>query len=456
MRTTLFHIPHDVAGWPLLGVGLALGVWLAICAVRLAWRLYQHGPTAEIWNELPVMLVIGAIIAFVLPALSDSQGLPIRGYGVMLFLGVISGVALAAYRAKREGYDPELIYSLAFWICLCGILGARLFYVIEYWRDFQRAGLSDTLSAVVNFTRGGLVVYGSVVGAGIAAVVFFVRHKLPVLAMADVIAPSLTLGLALGRIGCFLNGCCYGGQCQLPWSVQFPPESPVYQSQLDRGEYALHGLHFQGAEAQSHKRADDPAIVESVDENSPAAKAGVQPGDRIATIVVTSPDGRPSDYMASASLEQSFVPGSIAAAQAALVRIEKAGTKVQMDVIDADGHSVVRSWTLEQAVPPPARSLPVHPAQLYSSLDAFLLTFFLLAWYPFRRHEGEVTALMLTIYPIQRIFEEILRTDELPVFGTGMTISENVSILMLAAAVALWIFVLRGPRLKYAAPASAG
>ncbi len=142
MRTTLFHIPHDVVGWPLLGVGLALAVWVAICAVRLAWRLFRRGSVAEVWNEVPVMFVIGAIVAIVLPAISDSQGLPIRGYGVMLFLGVISGVALAAYRAKREGFDPELIYSLAFWMCLCGILGARLFYVIEYWRDFQRTGLA--------------------------------------------------------------------------------------------------------------------------------------------------------------------------------------------------------------------------------------------------------------------------------------------------------------------------
>ncbi len=454
MRTTLFHIPHDVAGWPLLGLGLALAVWVAICAVRLAWRLYRRGSVAEVWNEVPVMFVIGAIVAIVLPALSDSQGLPIRGYGVMLFLGVISGVALAAYRAKREGFDPELIYSLAFWMCLCGILGARLFYVIEYWRDFQRAGLSETFAAIINFTRGGLVVYGAVVGGAAAAVWFFVRHKLPVLAMADVIAPSMTLGLALGRIGCFLNGCCYGGQCQLPWAVAFPPESPVYQSQIDRGEYVFEGMHFQPAKPP-HKRASEPAIVLSVDENSPAAKAGVQSGDRIATILVTTPDGHPSDYMAIASLDQNFFPGSIAAAQAALARIEQAGTKVQMDVIDAEGHSVMRSWTLAQATSPPARSLPVHPAQLYSSLDAFLLTFFLLAWYPFRRHEGEVTALMITIYPIQRIFEEILRTDELTVFGTGMTISENVSILTLAAAVALWIFVLRGPRLKYAAPNAA-
>ena len=254
MRTTLFHIPHDVAGWPLLGFGLLLAIWGVICAVRFVWKLSRRGFSAEVLNELPVMLVIAAIIAWVLPALSDSQGLPIRGYGVMLFLGVISGVMLAAYRAKREGYDPELIYSLAFWMCACGILGARLFYVIEYWRDFQRADLSESFAAIINFTRGGLVVYGAVVGGAAAAVWFFIRHKLPVLAMADIIAPSMTLGLALGRIGCFLNGCCYGGQCQLPWAVEFPPESPVYQSQLDRGEYALQGIHFQDAKSQPRKR----------------------------------------------------------------------------------------------------------------------------------------------------------------------------------------------------------
>ena len=126
-----------------------------------------------------------------------------------------------------------------------------------------------------------------------------------------------------------------------------------------------------------------------------------------------------------------------------------------MEVVAGDGKSTTRTWTLDQPASAPARSLPVHPTQLYSSLDAFLLTFFLLAWYPFRRHEGEVTALMLSIYPIQRIFEESLRTDELPIFGTGMTISQNVSILTLAAAVAVWIFVLRSPRLKYASSSPA-
>ncbi len=73
----------------------------------------------------------------------------------------------------------------------------------------------------------------------------------------------------------------------------------------------------------------------------------------------------------------------------------------------------------------------------------------MLAWYPFRRHEGEVTALMISIYPFIRILEESIRTDEPLIGRTGMTISQNASLLLLAAAITLWIFVLRSPRLKY-------
>ena len=94
----------------------------------------------------------------------------------------------------------------------------------------------------------------------------------------------------------------------------------------------------------------------------------------------------------------------------------------------------------------------MHPTQLYSAIGALLLALFLLAWYPLRRHEGEVTALMISIYPIMRILEESIRTDEPLIGRTGMTVSQNVSVLLLALAVTLWIFILRGPRLKYAEP----
>jgi phosphatidylglycerol:prolipoprotein diacylglycerol transferase len=105
---------------------------------------------------------------------------------------------------------------------------------------------------------------------------------------------------------------------------------------------------------------------------------------------------------------------------------------------------------LASAAPVPEWSLPVHPTQLYSAIGAGLLTLFLLAWYPLRRHEGEVTALMIAIYPVMRILEEIIRHDE-PLNWTRMTISQDISVLLLVAAVTLWIFILRGPRMKYSA-----
>lgn len=82
-------------------------------------------------------------------------------------------------------------------------------------------------------------------------------------------------------------------------------------------------------------------------------------------------------------------------------------------------------------------------------MSAILLAMFLLAWYALRRHEGEVTELMILIYAIMCILEESIRTDEPLIGRTGMTVSQNVSIMLLAAAVTLSIFILRGPRLKY-------
>src|SRR5262245_19108594 len=128
------------------------------------------------------MLLLGAVIGYVLPGLSDQQGLPIRGYGVMVFLGVVSGVALAVYRAKVEGYDAEIVYSLALWMSVSAIIGARLFYVIEYWeQSFHKDTLAATLWAAVKYTEGGLVVYGAFVGGVISAAIFFRCYKLPAL-----------------------------------------------------------------------------------------------------------------------------------------------------------------------------------------------------------------------------------------------------------------------------------
>jgi len=450
MRSTLFHISNELFGLPLLGFGVLLAAWAAVCAVRIGWLLFRRRGWPQIAGECPMMLLVGAAIAWILPALADSEGLPIRGYGLMVFFGVAAAVGLAVYRAKRAGYDPELIYALALWLVVAGIVGARLFYVIEYWEQFSRPTLLETLGTIFKYTEGGLVVYGAFLGGAAAAVAFFVRHRLPVLRFLDLIAPSVVLGLAVGRIGCFLNGCCYGGICDLPWAVTFPGNvasptalpSPPYISQASRGQFVLHGIHFDPS-------AGGAAVIQSVDENSPAAReAGLRRGDELISITVELPGiGKPLRYPAEQAAELSRLPLSVGAAVEALSKIHEPGTRASFRVVDASGQPATRTWTLAQAHPVPERSLPIHPTQLYSAIGAFLLTFFLLAWSPIRRHDGELTALTVSIYPIMRILEEAIRHDEPFIGRTGMTISQNVSVLLLAVAVAIWIFVLRSPRI---------
>ena len=251
MCQTLFYIPAE-----LFGFGPLLAVWAVAGVILLVWLVRRQGFNADTWSYLPILLLMGAIIAWVLPALCErGQGLPVRGYGVMIMLAVIAAVSLAAWRGKRRGLDPDLIFSLAFWMLVPGIVGARAFYVIEYWPDYWHwytdpaGGLGPFLGEVINVAKGGLVVYGAFLG-GVAGLLVFVRRgRLPLLALADLIAPSLALGLAIGRIGCLMNGCCYGGVCDYPWAVTFPagkaPEyTPPYRAQVGRGQ--MYGFTLSG------------------------------------------------------------------------------------------------------------------------------------------------------------------------------------------------------------------
>ncbi len=98
-----------------------------------------------------------------------------------------------------------------------------------------------------------------------------------------------------------------------------------------------------------------------------------------------------------------------------------------------------------EAIEVPDRSRPVHPTQIYSSITAALLAWMLWSYYPLRRRDGEVTALMITLYPIARYLEEVIRVDEPSMFGTGLSISQNVSVLLLLAAGGMWIWLRRQP-----------
>src|SRR4051794_5643436 len=161
MCSELFRIPYEVGGVPIFGFGVLLAIWAIASAATIIGLVRKSGSATEVVGSLPVLLLLG--VAIVLLPRVFPEGLPVRGYGVMLLVGIASGVGMAMYRARQGGLDPEIILSLAIWLVVCGVVGARLFYVIEYW-DESFAGRSprDTLLEVINIPEGGLVIYGGV------------------------------------------------------------------------------------------------------------------------------------------------------------------------------------------------------------------------------------------------------------------------------------------------------
>ena len=237
VHSTLLHIPTSIGGFPLFGPGILLALWGVAGAIGLVLTWRRTGAREAMWGlGLPLALA-GAMILWLLPALDDGFGVPVRGYGVMLLIAAAAGTWLSVERGRRAGYDADTIISLGLEVFLWGIVGARLFHVIEYHDQFFPPGRSflAALPGVLNLAAGGLTVFGSIPTAALATWRFAARRGINLVRLADCIAPGLLLGLAIGRIGCFLNGCCYGGLCDLPWAMRFPPDSPPWLDQTARG-----------------------------------------------------------------------------------------------------------------------------------------------------------------------------------------------------------------------------
>jgi phosphatidylglycerol:prolipoprotein diacylglycerol transferase len=258
-------------------------------------------------------------------------GLKVFGFSAMLLLGLLGALQLAAWRARREEVDPEVVYELAFWMVPGGVIGARLFYVAQYPQTVH--GVLD----LFKLRQGGIVLYGSIIGGVAGSFLYWLLRRFPWRPMMDVVAPSLILAIAFGRLGCFLNGCCYGDACTLPWAVRFPAGTLPWLN------HVAHGL----------------------------------------------------------------IPSTM------------------------------------------PRSLPVHPTQLYSFVDGLILLGLLTAYYPLRRRDGEVMALLAVTYPITRFLIEWLRNDE-GVFVAGMTISQTISVGLLLGGLLLWAYLRRQPAGLYA------
>jgi len=151
--------------------------------------------------------------------------IPLYSYGLMLTLSVIFGRLMALGLADRVGITWRLADRCATWTLFGAIAGSRLLYVATNLDQF------DHVVDILAWWKGGVVAYGGFLGGLAAAIVFCRIHPISLLKWADCVAPSLCVGLALTRVGCFLAGCDFGRVWHGPWPVRFPAGSPAFIEQ---------------------------------------------------------------------------------------------------------------------------------------------------------------------------------------------------------------------------------
>ena len=303
--------------------------------------------------------------------------LTVKSYGTMMVIAFLAAITLIRRLSRRFTPDPQYITNAALYSLIAGVAGARLFYVIHYFDQFQ-----GRLLSVFAIWQGGLEFLGGILSA-IAVIGFYCwYHKLPVRRYLDILAIGLMLALVFGRIGCFLNGCCFGKPTNLLWGVRFPYGSYAYCSQA----------------------------CPDMERNRPEPQLKL-PDDFY-------------DYYYEDGKSHCF-----------LKPYKDLTSEQRKYLVDKDLY----------------RCLPVHPTQLYSSINGGILALILyLFWRRGQKAEisqnykklfikpGCTFGLMFIVYGISRFFIEFLRDDN-PFGFDGLTISQNIGIAMVIFGVFLMV-----------------
>ncbi len=152
------------------------------------------------------------------PIIFELGPLTIRWYGLLIAIAVLVGVSLSQYLAQKRKVDPELIGDFAIWMVIAAIPSARLYYVLFEWPQY-----SQNPQDIIAIWKGGIAIHGAILGGTIAALIFARLNRISFWQIADLVAPSLILGQAIGRWGNFFNSEAYGAPTDLPWKLYIPP-----------------------------------------------------------------------------------------------------------------------------------------------------------------------------------------------------------------------------------------
>jgi phosphatidylglycerol:prolipoprotein diacylglycerol transferase len=277
---------------------------------------------------------------------------------------------------------------------------------------------------------GGIVLYGSVLG-GLVGYIFaylflFRKNRLFTPKLADILAPSIAVGLCLGRFGCFLNGCCYG-QVACPtcpvYAVHFPLSAPARQGLVEQGYQTPAGFTL----AQQQPK-DVGARVGKVDPGSHAYGAGLRDGDLILRVNDVEIEAREIEDHTRTIQSVDVLTRYLA------YNWPRGETELRLMVKHAkDGQSV-------ELPPISPRTLGLHPTQLYEVVSMALLFLVLTAYYPLRRRQGQVMAVLMAGYGVHRYLNELLRDDPRP-----QGLESYTSITLVVVGIALWIYLQLRP-----------
>jgi len=154
------------------------------------------------------------------PTLLKLGSFQIHSYGLLLAIAFLVAIQIFVVRGKRRGISEDALHTVSLVLLILAIVGGRGLFVLTHWSEYA----ADPLG-ILRLWEGGLMLYGGYVLAIVGGVIYVRRAKLPLWKVADAAAPAMALGIGIGRIGCFLNGCCFGVPTHAPWGVQFPPGS---------------------------------------------------------------------------------------------------------------------------------------------------------------------------------------------------------------------------------------
>jgi len=335
---------------------------------------------------------------FTLPFLPIS----IKSYGAMMVLGFLAALWMARRRCKNLHENPLHVTNFAAYALLAGVIGARIMHVLHNWPSYKQ-----NPQDIFAIWSGGLEFLGGLVLAMIVMFIYFKIKKLPILKFLDILAPATMLGLAFGRVGCLLNGCCFGAPCQLPWAIQFPAVNnhthigagceEVTQTRYSYPyDYQLH--------PDQQRRPDQPPLLQLPDDFYQAGYTDGQ-GDWIYSLDNLSPEQRKKYYRAPKPTGQL--------------------TEEQLHQLQDNQHPMH----------------PIHPSQIYSILNALFLCLILNILFKWRKYNGFIISWMLVLYGTTRFSLELIRVE--PPEWFGLTIPQNMGLATLLLGVFLFIYLPR-------------